>query len=200
MANIVLTVLVIYFAITFLIAWWFSRNESLSAYFLNSRSTSLWMLTFSNVATLVGAGATVAIVAEVYNSGISYGIVLPVSFVVGAVLLAVFYSKIREFGEREGIYTLADFFSKRFDTKNKLVVGIFQIFLLFVWIAIQAVAFASLASVLTGLDYNVALILASLITIMYASVGGLKVDIITDFIQFWTYFFTSFFVVVVQRE
>jgi len=188
MVSITLIILILYLTIMFLVAWWFSRKESLSAYFLNSKKTSLWMLTFSNVATLIGAGATVAIVAEVYNSGISYGLVLPVGFIIGAILLAIFSGKIREFGEKEGIYTLADFFKKRFDAKNNMLVGILQIFLLFVWVAIQAVAFASLASVLVGFDYNIALILVSLVTIIYTAIGGLKIDIISDFIQFWIIF------------
>jgi len=49
------------------VAWYFSRKGSLEVYYLNQRKTSLWLMTFSNVATIVGAGATVAIVSEVYK-------------------------------------------------------------------------------------------------------------------------------------
>jgi len=186
--DITFIVLIVYLVLTFLVAWYFSRKESLEAYFVNKGKTSLWLLTFSNVATIVGAGATVAIVSEVYNSGISYGLALPVSLIVGVILLGIVAKKIKAIGDEYQANTVVDFFYKRFDIKNKILTGILQIFLLIIWVGIQAVAIGSLASVLVGLDYQVALFLTAAVTILYTSIGGLKIDIITDFIQFWILF------------
>jgi Na+/proline symporter len=186
--NTALLILIGYLLLTFGIAIFFSRQDSIEEYFLNKKKTGLWMMTFSNVASLVGAGAVVSVVAEGYNSGISYGIILPLGFIFGAILLAIFGYKIKEFSAKHDIYTIVEFFEKRFDRKNKILVGFLQIILLLFWIGIQAVAFASLASVLIGFDYIFALILASVITILYTAIGGLKVDIISDFIQFWIIF------------
>ncbi len=183
--DLALIILILYLLLTFGIAVFFSRRESIEGYFINKRKTSLWMMAFSNVASLVGAGAVVSVVAEGYGSGISYGILLPAGFILGAILLAIFGYKIREYSNKNEIYTLVDFFEKRFDYKNKVLVGFLQIVLLFFWIGIQAVAFASLASVLMGFDYIFALVLASSITILYTAIGGLKIDIMSDFIQFW---------------
>src|SRR3989344_8522970 len=113
-------VLIIYLAVMFFVAWHFSRKESVEAYFVNQRKTNLWLMTFSNVATIVGAGATVAIVSEVYNSGISYGLALPISFVVGMILLAILATQIRAIGEKYDAYSIVDFFEKRFGRKNKI--------------------------------------------------------------------------------
>jgi SSS family solute:Na+ symporter len=167
------------------VAWYFSRKESLEMYFLNKKKTSLWLMTFSTVATLVGAGATVAIVSEVYNSGISYGLALPISFILGMIIFAAISPKIKKMGDKYDAYSIVDFFHKRFDAKNQYLVGILQIFLLFVWMAVQAVAVASLAQVLTGINFQLAIILTIGITVLYTTMGGLRVDIITDFIQFW---------------
>ena len=186
--NTALLILIGYLLLTFGIAIFFSRQDSIEEYFLNKKKTGLWMMTFSNVASLVGAGAVVSVVAEGYNSGISYGIILPLGFIFGPILLAIFGYKIKEFSAKHDIYTIVEFFEKRFDRKNKILVGFLQIILLLFWIGIQAVAFASLASVLIGFDYIFALILASVITILYTAIGGLKVDIISDFIQFWIIF------------
>lgn len=172
----------------FLVAWLFSRKESLGAYFLNKRKTGLWLMTFSTVATIVGAGATVAIVAEVFNTGISYGLALLMSFVIGIFILGFVAKKIKSIGDKYKAHTIVDFFSKRFDAKNKVLTGILQLFLLIIWISIQAIAIASLASVLVGINYHVALFLSAAIVILYTSIGGLKIDIITDFIQFWIIF------------
>lgn len=183
--SFTLLILIIYFAITLFVAYYFSRRESLEAYFLNSKKTSLWLMTFSTVATLVGAGATVAIVSEVYNSGISYGLALPISFISGVIILGLLAKKIKQIGDEYNAYTIVDFYHKRFDNKNKILVSILQILVLLVWIAVQTVALASLAQVLVGIDYNIAIILSTIITIIYTTMGGLKIDIITDFIQFW---------------
>ena len=180
-----LIILFIYLALMFGIAWYFSRKESLSAYFLNNKKTSLWLMTFSTVATIVGAGGVVAIVSEVYNSGISYGLALPISFVAGMLILGIMAKKIKTIGDEYEAHTIVDFFAKRFDRKNKILTGILQILLLTIWIGIQAVAIASLASVLVGLEYEIALILSAVVVILYTTIGGLKIDIITDFIQFW---------------
>ena len=180
-----LIILFIYLALMFGVAWYFSRKESLSAYFLNNKKTSLWLMTFSTVATIVGAGGVVAIVSEVYNSGISYGLALPISFVAGMLILGIMAKKIKTIGDEYEAQTIVDFFAKRFDRKNKILTGILQILLLTIWIGIQAVAIASLASVLVGLEYEIALILSALVVILYTTIGGLKIDIITDFIQFW---------------
>jgi len=183
--NTTLIILLIYLALMFGVAWYFSRKESLSAYFLNNKKTSLWLMTFSTVATIVGAGGVVAIVSEVYNSGISYGLALPISFVAGMLILGIMAKKIKTIGDEYEAHTIVDFFAKRFDRKNKILTGILQILLLTIWIGVQAIAIASLASVLVGLEYEIALILSAVVVILYTAIGGLKIDIITDFIQFW---------------
>jgi len=183
--NPTILVLVIYLAIMFFIAWFFSRKESIESYFTNKKKTGLWLMTFSTVATVVGAGGSVAVVSEVFNSGISYGLALPISFVAGMIILGIVAKKIKTIGDKYDAYTIVDFFHKRFDEKNRILAGVLQLFLLIIWIGVQAIAMASLASILIGVNYQIALFLATFITILYTTIGGLKIDIITDFIQFW---------------
>jgi len=190
--DIIWIILIFYLIFIFALAWYFSRKESLETYFLNKRRTSLWLLTFSTAATVIGAGAVVALVSEVYNSGISYGIVLPVSGIVGMLVLGFMASKIKSLGDKYNSHTIVDFFYNRFDMKNKILTGILQLFLLIIWISVQAIAIATLASVLIGVEYHIALFFAAAITIFYTSVGGLKIDIITDFVQFWIMIFVFF--------
>jgi len=114
-----LIVLIIYLAAMFFVAWYFSRRESVEAYFVNQRKTNLWLMTFSTVATVVGAGATVAIVSEVYNTGISYGLALPISFIAGMFILGLLAKKIKEIGDQYGAHTIVDFFEKGLEEKTK---------------------------------------------------------------------------------
>jgi len=128
--NLTLIVLLIYLTFMFLVAWYFSRKESVEDYFLNSKKTGLWLMVFASIATMLGAGATVAMVSEVYNSGISYGIALPAGIIIGAILLGIISKRVKMMGEKYEAYTLVDFFHKRFDNKNKIFAFIFQIFLI----------------------------------------------------------------------
>jgi SSS family solute:Na+ symporter len=81
--------------------------------------------------------------------------------------------------------------------KNKILTTFVQVFLLVIWIAIQAIAIASLASVLTGIDYKITLFLTAAVTILYTSMGGLKIDILTDFVQFWIILITFLIMAVI---
>jgi len=142
-------------------------------------------MTLASVATMIGAGSTVAIVSEVYNTGISYGISFPLAIIIGSAILAIISKRIKKAADEYEAYTLVDFFEKRFDNKNKILAFFIQIFITLVALGSQAIAMASLASVLIGTNYTFALILAAAVTIGYTTLGGLKVDYITDFIQFW---------------
>lgn len=183
--NTTILVLGIYLVLMFLVAWFFSRKSDLEEYFVNKRKTGLWMMTFSTVATIVGAGAVVGTVAEVYNSGISYGIASPFSSIAAVFVLGLVAKKMKEIGDKYNVNNIADFFEKRFGKRVGTLMGVLQILLLVIWIAAQAIALASLASVLVDINYSLALFCTGAITILYTTIGGLKIDIITDFIQFW---------------
>jgi Na+/proline symporter len=167
------------------VAWYFSRNQSLETYFINKKKTSLWLMTFSTVATVVGASATISVVSEVYNSGISYGLALILAFIVGIFVLGLVASRMKKLGDKYSAYSIADIFYKRFDKKNKYLVSILQLFVLIGWIATNIAGISALSSIVLGVNYGLAIMIAVVITVLYSVIGGLKVDIITDFIQFW---------------
>jgi len=187
--NTTLTILVLYLVGVFALAWYFSRNQNLEAYFLNNKKTGLWLMTLSTIASVIGAGGVVGVVAEVYNTGISYGVALPISYIVGMIVMGLIAHKIKELGDKHDARTLVDIFASRYDTKNKILVGILQMGLLTMWIGTLAIAVGSLASVLIDIPFSVALTAAAGTTILYTAVGGLQVDLITDFIQFWVIMF-----------
>lgn len=183
--NVTLIILFIYFVLMLLLAWYFSRKESLESYFINRRKTSLWMMTFSTISTIVGAAATIAVVSEVYNSGISYGLALILAFSIGIIILGLVAARMKMIGDKYSAYSIADIFYRKFDKKNKNLVSILQLFVLIGWIATNIAGLAAISSIVLGVNYSLAIGLAILITILYSAIGGLKLDIITDFIQFW---------------
>jgi solute:Na+ symporter, SSS family len=183
--NIILIIVIVYFVLMLGVAWYFSRKENIETYFLNNKKTGLWLMVFSNVATLIGAGAVVAMVSEGYNSGISYGLASIVLSIVGMIILAIFAKRLRQYSENNNIYSIADFYEKRFGPNNKKLLTILQPILMIIWVAVQVIAISAMASFLIGINSTLAIILAVGITIIYTTLGGLKIDIISDCIQFW---------------
>lgn len=178
-------VILTYFIIIFFIARYFSKKQSLQDYFLNNKSSGLWLLIFSNVATMIGAWAVITTMTATYDFGISFGITIMFSFLCWAIILWLLSKKIVRFWNTYGIYSIVDFFEKRFDQKNQMLVLIMQLIILLIWTTVQIVAITYLINALTGINYYVAIWISASITILYTAIGWLKIDIITDFIQFW---------------
>ncbi|MDD4290230.1 MAG: sodium:solute symporter family protein [Patescibacteria group bacterium] len=183
--NSTLIILLIYFALMLAIAFYFSRKTSIEDYFINKRKTSLWLMTFSTISTVIGASATISVVSEVYNSGISYGLALILSFTIGIFILGLVSTRMKIVGDKYQAQSIADIFYKRFNRKNKNLVGVLQLFVLIGWIAVNLAGLSAISSIVLDVNYSLAIWISILITILYSTIGGLKVDIITDFIQFW---------------
>lgn len=183
--NAVLAAMAAYLALMFGIAAYVARNESIEAYLLNQKQTGIWLMTLSNFATIVGAGATVAIIIETYRTGVSFGIANPLALGLSTILFAIVAHKIKQIGDRHRVRTIVEFFRKRYDRKNAALMAALQIILITVWIGVQAIAIASVASAVLDTSYTAGVAAAAAITIAYTALGGLKVDLITDFIQFW---------------
>lgn len=175
------TILLIYLAIVFAIAYYYSRKSTSSEYFLNNRKTGLLLLTLASFGTLIGGGA-VAVIGEVYMSGIGTGLALPLALGGGAIVFSIFGKRIRELGQKYDATTLVDFFEKRFDRKTGTLAAILQSVIMLLWIATQAVAAASLLVFVLNISYPLAITFAALFTVLYTAIGGLKVDLITDMI------------------
>ncbi len=162
-----------------------ARGQHLEGYLVNNRRTRLFLLTASNVATLIGAGAIVGPAAAAYSTGISYGITILVGVVVGAVLLAVFAPRIKAFGDRHKAFTLGHYFEYRYGKTHRTIAAFLLVLLSVIWSAVQFAAIAALLRVLIGVNFKIAIIGAAIITILYTSLAGIKSDILTDFWQFW---------------
>lgn len=172
------------------IAFYFSRKQTINDYFLNSKKTGLWLLIFSNVSTAIGAGTLIVVSAETYSSGISFGFATYIALLFGVILLSQISKKIKTFGDKINSFTLVDFISNKYDYKTKNLVMILQLIILIFWIAIQAIAISYLASMLIETSYFYSVLISFLIVITYTTIGGLKLDFISDAIQFWVIFIT----------
>jgi SSS family solute:Na+ symporter len=180
-----LIVIAAYLFITLIIGLIASKREHLEGYMINNRRTHLFLLTTSNIATQIGAGAIVGVAASAYLKGVSYGIIVMISIFLSFVLFSYIAPRIKAFGDKHKAYTTGDFFEHRFGRNSRYVFAGIYILLAFLWSGVQFVAIAQLIKILTGINFEVALIGAAVITIIYTSVAGIISDLLTDFFQFW---------------
>ncbi len=183
-------VLSIYLLLVLIIGIYSSKREHLEGYLANNRRTKLYLLTFSNVATFIGAGAVVTVASAAYTTGISYALVVIISLVIACLLYALLSSKIKRFGDTTRAYTIGHFLDYRYGKSTKYTFSFFYVLLAFLWMAIQFVAIAQLLKILLGVNFIFALLASVIVTIIYTSLAGLISDILTDFFQFWVMLLT----------
>lgn len=180
-----LAILVGYLLILLAIASYVSKKQSIKGYLLNNRKTSTFLLTLSNVATYIGAGATVFVVSEMargqFLSCFGFALGIPLSFV----LFGLIAGKIRKVGTDFNATTISDFFDIRFGRTNRILMSILQLISIALSIGIQIVAVSWLTAHILGISYLLSVILVFGVSLIYSTIGGLKADIITDAIQFF---------------
>ncbi|HLP80155.1 MAG TPA: hypothetical protein VK158_05950, partial [Acidobacteriota bacterium] len=196
--NVMIVFLLAYLCVLFLIAYHFSKKLSLDSFFVNARSTNVWVMTFSFITTIIGTGATIVVISEVAHTGISYGLAFLISATVGMTALGFFAHRIKQYGDIYQAFTIVDFFGKRFDRKNRYITGILQLIVIFLLISIQATAISTLTAIVLDISFAYALAITAFITIAYTTIGGFKIDILTDFLQFWALAFIFVVVAVVS--
>lgn len=176
---------VCYLIILLAIALYVSRKQSIKGYLLNNRKTSTFLLTLSNVATYIGAGATVFVVSEMargnFLSCLGLALGIPMSFV----LFGLISGKIRKCGTDFNATTISDFFNIKFGRSNRILMSILQLIYIASVIGIQVVGVSWLVAHMLNVSYLLAVVLVFGVSTIYSAIGGLKADLITDAIQFF---------------
>ena len=174
-----------YLALMILIGFLVSRKEDLEGYYVNNRRTKTLMLLTATIATSVGAGTVIVTSSLSYQYGIGIGIAFSVSILLGWLAVAIFAKKIKAFGDKTKALTTGDFYAARYSKQTRIAVASITGIVTFLWIAIQFVVVGNMFSVLTGLNFGIALLITAGVTIVYVSMGGIRSDFYTDAIQFW---------------
>lgn len=174
-----------YLVILLLIGFFVSRKQDMEGYFVNNRKTKTLMLLTATISTSIGAGAIIGIVSVSYQSGIGMGIAFFTAILLGWLLVAFLAKKIKTFGDKKKALTLGDFYAERYSKHTRITVASILVVVTFIWMAVQFVAMGNMLSVLTGLNFKIALFVAAVVTITYVTFGGIRSDFYTDSIQFW---------------
>ncbi|XLS30742.1 sodium:solute symporter family protein [Flavobacteriaceae bacterium M23B6Z8] len=176
-----------FFAISLIIGIIASRTSGKDAksFFLSGRNMPWWLLGVSMVATTFAADTPNLVAGIVRQDGV-YGNWVWWSFLLTGMLTVFFYAKL---WRRSGINTDLEFYELRYKGKSAAFLRGFRAVYLGVFFNIVIMANVCLAAikighVMFGYSAGQTLLLASLVTVFYSMLGGLKGVLLTDFVQF----------------
>jgi len=180
MNPIVLGVVILYLGAMLYIGWYASRKIKTNEDFLVAgRRLGPLMLAGTLAATEVGGGSSLGVVEKAYGAwGLSaswYVLTMTITFLV----LAFIAPKLRG----AMVKTIPEYFRRRYGEAPGFITAVVMILPLVGLTAGQIIASAVVLSVMTGLTYQAAVIIVSVVVTVYSVMGGLWGVTYTDVIQ-----------------
>ncbi|RIW18586.1 Na+:solute symporter [Algoriphagus lacus] len=183
----------------FIISLWiglFSAKEagtSAKEFFLSGRNMPWWLLGVSMVATTFSADTPNLVTDMVRKNGVA-GNWAWWAFLLTGMLTVFVYAKL---WRRSEATTDLEFYEMRYSGKGAAFLRAFRAIYLGVFFNVVIMATVSLAAikiggVMLGLSPVQTLLIASIVTVIYSSLGGLKGVLLTDFFQFFIAMIGSF--------
>jgi Na+/proline symporter len=170
-----------------------SAGSSAKEFFLSGRNMPWWLLGVSMVATTFSADTPNLVTDIVRKNGVA-GNWAWWAFLLTGMLTVFVYAKL---WRRSEATTDLEFYEMRYSGKGAAFLRAFRAIYLGVFFNVVIMATVSLAAikiggVMLGLTPVQTLLIASIVTVIYSSLGGLKGVLLTDFFQFFVAMIGSF--------
>ncbi len=179
--EIVLGILVTYLLLVIFIGLYYSKkSKNVNDFFLANRSLGKFALTSTITATAVGGSATIASGALIYSSGLP-GLWLDIGGAIGLIILGFTLAK---YVRKTGLFTLPEITEKLFDKKVRFAAAILIVLTQIAWVSLLIQATSAVLFVILPVQYELLLIIITLIFISYTFIGGQFAVVYTDIVQF----------------
>lgn len=185
----VVTPLIIFLILIFLVGFWASKkmntsNSFLQEYFLGGRELGGFILAMTMMATYGSASSFIGGPGVAYTQGLGWVLLAMSQVVTGYFVLMVLGKKFAITARKYNAVTLIDFLKERYRSKWVTILSALSIIVfLFSAMAAQWVGGARLIESLTGLSYLSALFIFALSVMVYVVIGGFRAVALTDAIQ-----------------
>ena len=180
-------IILLFFVLTLAVGLWVARSagRSTTDFFLSGRNMPWWLLGISMVATTFSADTPNLVTDIVRTNGVA-GNWVWWAFLLTGMLTVFVYARL---WRKSGVLTDLEFYELRYSGKEAAFLRGFRALYLGVFFNIMIMASVCLAAikiggVMLGLTPVETVLVASVITVIYSSLGGLKGVIVTDFFQF----------------
>lgn len=187
LASLDWIIIISFFVVFLLIGIKVSKKAGTSSkeFFLSGRNMPWWLLGISMVATTFSADTPNLVTDIVRQNGVA-GNWVWWAFLITGMLTVFVYAKL---WRKSGVLTDLEFYETRYSGKEAAFLRGFRAIYLGVFFNVMIMASVSLAAikigeVMFGLEPWKTVVYASVITVAYSSMGGLRGVILTDFLQF----------------
>jgi Na+/proline symporter len=180
------TVLAGYFVLMVLIGLWSrTKIKTVVDYFTTGGRIPWWLSGISHHMSGYSAVMFVAFAAVAYSYGITvyvwWAMAIGVGVGIGAFLFAARWNRLRA---KHGVVSPLEYLTRRYNLPTQQVLAYSGAALKVVDIAAKWVAIAVLLNGFTGVPMRWGILLTGVVTMLYATLGGLWADVLTDFGQF----------------
>jgi sodium/proline symporter len=182
-----LTIFILYLAVTVLIAWWYSRGSRTNEEFvLGNKRFSGTALALSERATGESAWLLLGLTGYAFSDGVS-AIWVALGCVIGIIFIwLVMAGRLRTETERTGALTIPGLLGRKFPESRKAISMISALIIIFFFLFYIAAQFAGSGKVLEktfGLDPLWGIIIGSAVVTIYCIMGGFVAVVVTDVFQ-----------------
>ncbi len=180
--SLVLSLLVIASAgLLLALSWYFYRRiKTYDDYNVAGRTASFFPLICTLVGTAIGGSTLLGFMSAGFASGVGQ-IWLPGAITLtGVILLLFFVSRIRAWGERYNMVTLADFMVRRYGTAARLPTVLSMISAYAAITGMQFVAIGTVLQLVFGLNLSAAIVITWAVLTLKTWLGGLMAVIWSD--------------------
>ncbi len=174
------TILIVYLIGNLIMGMVLSKNiKSAEDYYLGSKTLPWWAIGLSILATYVSAMSFLGGPAWSYGSGLGV-MMIQINYPIVVFLVVTFFLP---FFYNSGVASIYEYQERRFGKKARSVMSI--IFMMTQTLSSAAVLYATalVLSFITGVDVNIAIVVITLIALIYTLMGGISAVIWTDVVQ-----------------
>lgn len=181
--NIYFIGMVISFIIYLVIGFFISRRvKDANDFYVAGRNAPILLIVGSMIASYVSTGMFMGDAGEYYSGIFSPMTILATMQVVGYIIGAVFFGR---YLRRSQVMTIPEFFGKRFcSEKLRKLATITAIITMTVYLLSVVQGVGTLMHVVTGVDYNICIVLAILVFSIVTVASGSRGVLITDTLMF----------------
>lgn len=193
--------IIIYLLVIAYFAFRHVRKGDIDNYLVNNRNTRTLPLVFTTLATFVGGGTSIGLIAMGYESGFA-ALGIGIAYVIGFFIVSRYAAQINRTGRSLNLYSFPGYLIRQYArdagpdylrTFSSVVSGV-NIFIFFFLLAAQFVGMATLLKLAFDIAYLEAAIISCLVVIAYTAIAGLSGVIITDMVQFVVILFMIVFI------
>lgn len=181
--NIYLIGMAISFVVYLVIGFFISRKvKDANDFFVAGRNAPVVLIVGSMIASYVSTGMFMGDAGEYYSGLFSPMTILATMQVVGYIVGAVFFGR---YLRRSEVTTIPEFFGKRFcSDKVQKLATVTSLITMTVYLLSVMQGVGTLMHVVTGLEYNVCIVLAVVVFALVSILSGSRGVLITDTIMF----------------